>query len=115
MMKKEKNKRKNKLEGDGLVPIQGATKWFMPADKEHIKKERQKAKELKKTRWWKNKLNKGECYYCGKTFKTEDLSMDHLVPLVQKGRTIKGNVEVACKKCNFEKKHKTLVEIRLNK
>ena len=88
---------------------------FMPADTEYIKKERQKAKELKKTLWWRNKLNKKECYYCAQKFDIEDLSMDHLVPLVRGGRSTKNNVVVACKKCNSEKKYKTLVEIRLNK
>ena len=88
---------------------------FLPADKEYIKKERQKAKELKKTIWWKNKLNKKECYYCTKKFDIKNLSMDHLVPLVRGGRSTKNNVVVACKKCNSEKKYKTLVEIRLNK
>ena len=87
----------------------------MPADQEYIKKERHKAKELKKTLWWRNKLNNRECYYCAKKFDVENLSMDHLVPLVRGGRSTKNNVVVACKKCNSEKKHKTLVEIRLNK
>ncbi|MDE0518823.1 MAG: HNH endonuclease [Oligoflexia bacterium] len=88
---------------------------FLPTDKAYIKKERQKAKELKKTLWWKNKLNKKECYYCEKKFDIKNLSMDHLVPLVRGGRSTKNNVVVACKKCNSEKKYKTLVEIRLNK
>lgn len=86
---------------------------FMPADKEHVKKEKQKAKELKKTSWWRNKLNQGKCYYCEEFFSIETLTMDHVVPLIRGGKTIKNNVVVACKKCNFEKRHKTLVEIRL--
>lgn len=88
---------------------------FMPADTEHIKKERQKAKELKKTPWWKKKLSEKKCYYCGQQFEIENLSMDHIVPIVRWGRSTKNNVVVACKKCNSEKKHKTLVEIRLRK
>ena len=87
----------------------------MPADVEHIKKERQKARELKKTLWWRNKLSEKKCYYCGNKFDIDELSMDHLVPVVRGGRSIKGNLVVACKKCNFDKKHKTLVEIRLHK
>ena len=87
----------------------------MPADAEHIKRERQKARELKKTLWWRNKLSKKECYYCGNKFDVDNLSMDHLVPVVRGGRSTKSNVVVSCKKCNFDKKHKTLVEIRLHK
>ena len=86
---------------------------FMPADKEDIKKEKQKAKELKKTSWWRNKLSTGKCYYCEKNFSKETLTMDHVVPLVRGGKSIKNNVVVACRKCNSEKRHKTLVEIRL--
>jgi len=88
---------------------------FMPADKKHIKKEREKAKALKKTIWWKNKLSKKQCYYCGENFKLDNLNMDHIVPLVRGGYSTKRNLVVSCKKCNFEKKHKTLVEIRLHK
>lgn len=88
---------------------------FMPADTEHIKKEREKAKTLKKTDWWQNKLKAGKCHYCGKNFPKNALSMEHLTPLVRWGKTIKNNVVTACKKCNREKSHKTLVEIRLNK
>lgn len=115
MQKNRSRKRQHRVKGYESVPFQTPNELFIPADKEYIKKERQKAKELKKTRWWKNKLNAGECYYCGKIFSKEDLSMDHLVPLTRQGRTTKNNVVVACKNCNFEKKHKTLVEIRLNR
>jgi len=32
--------------------------------------------------------------------------MDHVVPLVRGGRSIRGNVVPACKACNSEKKHR---------
>lgn len=88
---------------------------FIPAPTEHIKKERNKARELKKTPWWITRLNKGECYFCLKQFAKQELTMDHLVPLVRGGRSIKNNLVVCCKKCNFEKKHKTIVELKLKK
>ena len=115
MKKKISHRKQNRVKGHRSIPIQSLGELFISADKEYIKKERQKSKELKKTHWWKNKLNERKCYYCGKTFNKEELSMDHLVPLARQGRTTKNNVVVACKNCNFEKKHKTLVEIRLNK
>lgn len=87
----------------------------MPENPEHIKKERQKARLLRKTRWWKEKIQKGLCYHCGKSFSSEDLTMDHLVPLVRGGKTGKNNVVVSCKKCNSEKSFKTLVELNLKK
>ena len=87
--------------------------FFITIDKKLIKKEKEKARELKKTKWWQNKLQVGKCYYCEKRFSKVELTMDHVVPLIRGGKSIKNNLVLACKKCNFDKKHKTLVEIRL--
>lgn len=87
--------------------------FFVAVDEKQIKKEREKARELKKSSWWKNKLQAGKCYYCERPFSKAELTMDHLVPLARGGKSIKNNLVSACKKCNFDKKHKTLVEIRL--
>ena len=88
---------------------------FMPESLDYIKKEREKARLLKKTRWWREKLQKGLCYHCGKTFSPVSLTMDHLVPLVRGGKTGKNNTVVSCQKCNSEKSFKTLVELKLKK
>ena len=110
-----KTKRRAKSPAPSCDAGSAESALVLPADAQHIKRERQKAKDLKKTPYWKNKLSKGECYYCGKEFSANELSMDHLTPLARWGRTTKSNVVPACKECNFAKKHKTLVEIRLNK
>ena len=91
------------------------TELFMPKDSDFIKKEKEKARLLKRTRWWKEKIQKGLCYHCGKSFSPKNLTMDHLVPLVRGGKTGKNNVVVSCKKCNNEKSFKTLVELKLKK
>ena len=88
---------------------------FIPKDSEYIKAEREKAQLLKKTRWWREKVQKGLCYHCGKTFSSKELTMDHLVPLVRGGKTGKNNIVVSCKKCNSQKSFKTLVELKLKK
>ncbi len=82
-------------------------------DPKHVNRERQKAKEMRKTAWWKNELAKGICHYCKKKFPLEELSMDHVVPVVRGGKTKKGNVVVCCKTCNSEKKYLTPVEMIL--
>ena len=87
--------------------------FFVPQDSKWIKKERELAKNLKKTQWWKAKLAQGLCYHCGKKFKKEELTMDHLVPLARGGRTGKNNIVTSCKKCNSQKSFKSLVELRL--
>ncbi len=88
---------------------------FMPEDASHIKREREKAGKLKKTSWWKSKIQQGICYHCEQTFPPKGLTMDHLTPLIRGGKTGKNNVVVSCKKCNSEKSFKTLVELKLKK
>lgn len=78
---------------------------------EEIERERRKAKELRKTAWWKNKRSSGICHYCHQKFPVEDLTMDHLIPLIRGGKSIKTNLVPACKKCNAEKKHKLPMEM----
>ena len=86
---------------------------FLAQDSKVIKKERELARALKKTRWWKAKIQAGFCYHCHKKFPAQELTMDHLVPLVRGGRTGKNNVVPSCKKCNSQKSFKTLVELKL--
>lgn len=80
-------------------------------DDKHIKKEKEKARVLRKSPWWKQLLAQGKCHYCQKTFTREDLTMDHITPISRGGRTVKGNVAVACKPCNSEKKYYTPAEM----
>ena len=82
-------------------------------DEKHIKREREKARELRKSSYFQNLLAKGICYYCGKKFPREELTMDHIVPVVRGGKSTKGNVVVACKECNNKKKYLTPVEMIL--
>ena len=75
-----------------------------PTEKE-IKKERDKARKLRKTQWWRNRLNTAICHYCGKVFPLEKLTMDHVVPLTCGGKSTKGNLVVSCKNCNNRKSY----------
>ncbi len=78
--------------------------WSDVSDEE-ISRERKKAKELKQSAWWKQKRSSGICHYCGKKFPVEELTMDHLIPLIRGGKSIKANLVPACKECNNKKKH----------
>jgi len=73
-------------------------------DASDIRKERHKARTLKESQWWKRRLAKGECYYCGRATPPRDLTMDHIVPISRGGRSTKSNVVAACKQCNNKKK-----------
>lgn len=78
--------------------------WLDGVDEATIRKERAKARELRKTRWWQKKTAPGTCYYCGQAVKHQDLTMDHLVPLARGGRSTKDNLVPCCKECNNQKK-----------
>lgn len=69
-----------------------------------IQSEKQKARNLRNTEWWKRKCAKGICYYCGEKTEPIDITMDHVVPLSRGGKSTKGNVVPACKSCNTKKK-----------
>lgn len=84
--------------------------FFIGANPEHIKKERSKARELRKSQWWKRKLNEGHCYYCEKSFIPSELTMDHKVPLARGGFSTKANLVTACKSCNSNKQNTLAVD-----
>lgn len=70
-----------------------------------IKRERQKARELRRSQWWKRRCSEGRCYYCGRKVRPQELTMDHIVPIIRGGKSKKGNVVPACKECNEKKKY----------
>jgi len=79
--------------------------FFVPqATEEEIKRERSKARELRKSQWWKRKRSGGACYFCGRKVPPKELTMDHIVPLIRGGKSAKGNLVPACKECNSKKK-----------
>ena len=82
-------------------------------DERHIKREREKARELRKSPFFQELLRKGICHYCGGRFAPEELTMDHIVPVVRGGKSTKGNVVACCKECNNKKKYLTPVEMIL--
>ena len=47
------------------------------------------------------------CLYCGGTFATQELSRDHVTPMVQGGTDHWNNVVTACKRCNHHKGGRT--------
>jgi 5-methylcytosine-specific restriction protein A len=84
--------------------------FVSPVSEEEIRKERSKARELRKTQWWKRKCSTGVCHYCGKNVNPKDLTMDHRIPVVRGGKSTKGNVVPVCKECNDKKKYMLPVE-----
>lgn len=73
-------------------------------DEADIKRERYKARDLRKSQWWKRRCAKGVCHYCEKATPAKELTLDHVVPIARGGKTTKGNVVPSCKDCNNRKK-----------
>ncbi len=88
--------------------------WIeIESDPKHIKREREKARILRKSHWWKNILAQGICNYCEERFSPAELTMDHIVPVCRGGKSVKSNILPCCKDCNSEKKYLTPAEILL--
>ncbi len=82
-------------------------------DPKHVSRERAKAKVLRKSEWWKQRLAPGACHYCGQTFPPAELTMDHILPVVRGGKSVKSNCVPCCKTCNTDKKYLTPAEMIL--
>jgi 5-methylcytosine-specific restriction endonuclease McrA len=78
---------------------------YSDIDETQIRKERTKARDLRKQRWWQNRIAMGVCHYCGGKVPPKELTLDHIVPLARGGRSTKGNCVPACKECNNRKKN----------
>jgi len=73
---------------------------------------------LPKTRVRLNRRNlfardASRCQYCGRKFKTSELSIDHVVPRSRGGHTVWTNVVCACMRCNVRKGGRTPAEAGL--
>ncbi len=82
--------------------------------KQHITKQRYKAKALRRTQWWQNLLQQGICYYCKKPSPSNKLTMDHIVPLARGGTSSKNNIVPSCFTCNQNKKLEIPAEVLIN-
>lgn len=72
-------------------------------DPARMKRERDKARDLRKTQWWFTQVQKGICHHCQQKFKPSELTMDHLLPLARGGTSAKGNIVPSCRPCNQAK------------
>ena len=79
--------------------------FFALASETDILRERMKARSLRRTQWWKRKKSRGVCHFCGKNVPPNELTMDHIVPIVRGGKSVKNNVVPVCKTCNNRKKY----------
>ena len=79
--------------------------FFSYTNSEEISREKNRARELRRSEWWKRKRAAGMCHYCQGQLPPAELTMDHLITLVRGGKSTKGNIVPACKECNNKKKY----------
>ena len=77
---------------------------------EELRREKEKARSLRRTHWWNRKIQGGLCYYCHREVGREQLTMEHVVPLSRGGKSKKGNIVPACKECNNKKRSMLPIE-----
>ena len=63
--------------------------------------------EVKYTRQSIYQRDKNTCQYCGKKFKRENLTRDHVIPKSQGGKNTWNNIVTACNDCNSKKANRT--------
>lgn len=68
-----------------------------------LKREKARARALRQSAWWKRRLAAGRCHWCGRQVGPRALTVDHIVPLIRGGRSVKGNMVPACRDCNAKK------------
>jgi 5-methylcytosine-specific restriction enzyme A len=81
----------------------------LPQDAD-IRREKEKARQMRQTAWWTRKIREGVCYYCRCQVGSAHLTMDHVIPLSRGGKSRKGNLVPACKECNNKKTYLIPVE-----
>lgn len=69
-----------------------------------LRREKARARELRQSGWWKRRIADGVCHYCGRRVGARALTLDHVVPLIRGGRSVRGNMVAACKDCNSKKR-----------
>ena len=81
-----------------------AAERFVPeGDAAGIRREKARARELRLSGWWKRRIAVGRCHYCEREVGARRLTLDHVVPLIRGGRSVRANVVPACKDCNSAK------------
>jgi 5-methylcytosine-specific restriction endonuclease McrA len=57
--------------------------------------------------------DRNQCQYCGKTFSTSELSIDHVLPRSQGGQDTWENLVCACVRCNARKGGRTPIQAHM--
>lgn len=90
---------------EGVVTRDQQPFFIVEVSPETVQREKEKARVLKKTRWWQRQMDRAICYYCQQLVSRDQMTLDHIVPLIRGGQSNRSNVVLACKSCNSRKKY----------
>jgi len=79
-------------------------RYVREVDDDTLRREKARARELRQTAWWRRRIAAGLCHYCRRAVGPKALTVDHVVPLVRGGHSIRANMVPACKDCNNKKR-----------
>jgi 5-methylcytosine-specific restriction endonuclease McrA len=79
-------------------------RYVREVDDDTLRREKARARALRQTAWWRRRIATGLCHYCRRAVGAKALTLDHVVPLVRGGRSIRANLVAACKDCNSKKR-----------
>ena len=82
----------------------------LTSSEQHARREKAKARDLRASRWWQTIIAQAVCYYCRQSLAKDAVTMDHVVPIAQGGKSTPGNIVPCCKSCNNLKRDMTAVE-----
>ena len=99
------DRKRDKKQRRGRQPVPPDMVGDFCSDIVDMAAEKQKARDLRQSSWWRKKTAPGICFYCGRKVPPSELCMDHRIPLARGGRSEKINIVPACKECNNRKKY----------
>lgn len=79
-------------------------RYVREVDDDTLRREKARARQLRQSTWWRRRIAAGLCHYCGRAVGAKALTLDHVVPLVRGGRSIRANLVPACRDCNHKKR-----------
>jgi 5-methylcytosine-specific restriction protein A len=89
--------------------------FYQEVSDAHVRREKERARALRLSRWWQSLIGQVACHYCGMPLAKKDVTMDHIVPVSQGGQSVRSNVVPACKACNTRKRDMTAIEWALHR
>lgn len=71
--------------------------------------------KLKRALWQEVAIEAAPCHYCNRLLRFREITLDHRIPRSKGGRTVIGNLLIACEDCNRDKADMSYEEFQAHK